>query len=96
MAGTVFATVWGPRWPHGETAKKTGPDRTTIFTQSRPWTFKDCSLEGGPRAPQGETLLCRPNKRTIGDGGGLRSPDQDGRDLWGSAGICLAAYSERF
>ena len=22
----------GPRQPHGETAKKTGPDRTTIFT----------------------------------------------------------------
>ena len=60
----------------------------TIFTQSCPGTFKDCSLEGGPRAPQGETLLCRPNKRTIGDGGGLRSPDQDGRDLWGSAGVC--------
>ena len=35
----VFAMVWGPRRPHGETAKKTGPDRTTIFTQSRPGTF---------------------------------------------------------
>ena len=35
----VFATVWGPWRPHGETAKKTGPDRTTIFTPSRPGTF---------------------------------------------------------
>jgi len=35
----VFATVWGPGRPHGETAKKTGPDRTTIFTLSRPGTF---------------------------------------------------------
>jgi len=35
----VFATVWGPVQPHEETAEKTGLDRTTIFTLSRPGTY---------------------------------------------------------
>ena len=39
-----------------ETAKKTGPDRRTIFTLSGAGTFYDCRSEQGPRAQQGETL----------------------------------------
>ena len=35
---------------------------------------RTAGFEQGPRAPQGETLLCRPNNRTTGDGSGLQIP----------------------
>ena len=36
--------------------------------------FRTAGFEQGPWAPQGETLLCRPNKRRTGDGSGLQIP----------------------
>ena len=36
--------------------------------------FRTAGFEQGPQAPQGETLLCHPNKRTTGDGSGLQIP----------------------
>ena len=64
----------------------TGPDDDFCSVPS--WAILDCWFEIGPRAPHGETLLCCPKRRTIGDGSRLQIPDNDGRDLQGPAGIC--------
>ena len=48
----------------------TGPDDNFYCVPS----WEDCRVEQGPRAPQGETLLCRPNKRTTGDDSRLQIP----------------------
>ena len=52
----------------------TGPDDNFYDSPSRPGIFQDSRVKQGPRAPQGETQLCLPNKRTTGDGNGLQSP----------------------
>ena len=43
--------------------------------------FRTAGFEQGPRAPQGQTLLCRPNKGPQGRVVDYRSPDKDGGDL---------------
>ena len=77
----VFATVWGPGRPHGETAKNwTGPDDNFYSIPS--WDMlglQGLSKDQGPhkmrhyyavliKGPQGTVVDCR-------------SPDKDSRDL---------------
>ena len=76
VVGGVFAVrggsqrSGGPGGPTGKLPRRL--DRTGRQFLIRPALghFRTAGFEQGPRAPQGETLLCRPNKRTTGDGSG--------------------------
>ena len=77
----VFATVWGPGRPHGETAKKAGPDRTTIFTPPVLGHFRTSGLskDHGPhKVRHYYAVLIKGPQGTVVD---CRSPDKDGGDL---------------
>ena len=70
----MFATVWGPGRPHGETANKTGPDQTKILLCPVQGHFRTAGLSKDHyyailiNGPQGTVVDCR-------------SPDKGGGDL---------------
>jgi len=71
---SVFATVWGPGQPHGKLPRRLDWTGGQFLLCPVLGHFRTAGFEQGPRALQGETLLCRPNKRTTGDHSGLQIP----------------------
>ena len=71
---TVFATVWGPGRPTGKLPRRLDRTRRQFLLRPVLGHFRTAGLSKDHGAPQGETLLCRPNKRTTEDGSGLQIP----------------------